>query len=464
MAAYKRPIHRSLVLGSAVFIAFLCFLLSIQSYLTYSKSLYKRYDDKLENVLNYIEHQIDMDDLYQCVITGEKSEKYTQVQNLLNGIIDEFELFYLYSVFVRDHLMVNICSATSAEERARGEEDMPLLDTSNAYPAEELKKFSIATAKDETSFFEEDSEWGYAYTACKPLVNSTGVHYGLICADISINELHKTVNNYVLYNVLLTLGLGILFALILLVWLRHNVTGPILALEKSARHFAEKSRSNKDPQYLTFEAPVINTQNEVESLSKAITQMSQDMKVYVQNITEAEASIRNAQKKAENMTMLAYRDALTHVGSKVAYNNMAESIDKDILSQKISAFAIAMVDLNDLKTINDSYGHANGDTYISGACQIICTIFRHSPVFRVGGDEFVVILKNSDFEKRYELIKEAIVKFVETENDLSKNPWERYSVAIGMADFSNGDTVDSVFKRADKKMYQNKLDMKKNRK
>ena len=462
MAAYKRPIHKSLVLGSTVFIAFLCFILSIQAYLTYSQSLYKRYDDKLDNILNYITTQIDLDDLYECVITGEKSEKYTKVQELLNGMVDEFELFYLYSVFVRGNLMVNICSATSAEERAKGEEDMPLLDTSDAYPAEELKKFSAAIAKDEISYFEENSEWGYAYTACKPLVTSTKVHYGLICADIAINDLHMTVNNYVLYNVILTLGLGILFGLILIVWLRHNVTGPILALERSARLFAEKSRGKKKD--LVFEVPEINTHNEVESLSNAIAQMSKDMKNYVEDILEAEETVKTAQEAAANMTMLAYKDALTHVGSKIAYDNAARTLEKDVAEKLITEFGIAMIDLNNLKVINDSYGHASGNTYIAGACHIVCTIFRHSPVFRVGGDEFIVILKNGDYENRHNLVEKANLKFFETENDNAREPWERFSVAIGMAEYRDGESVDAVFKRAEEAMYLNKQKMKKNRK
>ena len=464
MSAYKRPIHRSLVLGSAVFIAFMCFLLSIQAYLTYSKSMLERYDDKLDDILNYVTSQTDLDDLYECVIKGEKSEKYEKLQGLLNGMVDEFELFYLYSVFVRDKLMVNICSATSAEERAKGETDMPLLETSDAYPEEELKKFSDAIAKDEISYFEENSEWGYAYTACKPLVNSTGVHYGLLCADLSINELHKTVHDYVLYNVILSLALGLLFGLILIVWLRHNVTGPILALERSARRFAEKSRGKKkDPKNLVFEAPEINTHNEVESLSIAIAQMSKDMKTYVEDILEAEETVKTAQEEAANMTMLAYKDALTHVGSKIAYDNAARTLDKDVAEKLVTEFGIAMIDLNNLKNINDSYGHANGNLYIAGACHIICTIFRHSPVFRVGGDEFVVILKNSDYEQRHELIEKANLKFFETENDSAREPWERYSVAIGMAEQREGESVEAVFKRADQAMYLNKEKMKKNR-
>ena len=113
-----------------------------------------------------------------------------------------------------------------------------------------------------------------------------------------------------------------------------------------------------------------------------------------------------------------------------------------------------------LKNINDGYGHSNGNCYIFGACHIICSIFRHSPVFRIGGDEFVVILRDSDYENRHELIEQARQKFYETESDNSRDPWERFSAAVGIAEYHSGDTVDMVFKNADKDMYENKMSMK----
>ncbi len=462
MTVNRKPIRRSLFIGSVAFIAFMCLLFSAQAYYTYTKTLYSRYDEKLNNILNHIIRQVDQDDLYQCVIMGEKSQQYDLFQQKLNTLVDEFNLFYLYSAFVRGKQLVNICSATSKAERAQGEVDMPLLETSDAYPEEELKKYANATAKDEISYFEETSDWGAAYTACKPLVNSTGVHYGVLCADISIDALHKSVHRSVLNSIISTLGAGLLFVAILIFWLHRNVTGPILALEKSVRKFAEDSNS-KAPEDLAFDAPDINTHNEVESLSTSILKMTEDIKVYVQDILEAKKSVKNAQEKAENMTMLAYKDALTHVGSKIAYDNAARALAKDVADNSISEFGIVMIDLNNLKVINDSYGHANGNTYISGACHIICIIFRHSPVFRIGGDEFIVILKSYDYAVRQKLVDQARQKFFETENDNSKEPWERYSVAIGMAEYKAGDTVDTVFKRADEDMYQNKQNMKKSR-
>lgn len=455
----KNPIHKSLIVGSAVFVAFLCLILSIQSYLTYSKSLYKRYDDKLDNILNYITNQIDMDDLYQCTLTGQKSEKYEKVQTLLNGMVDDFELFYLYSLFVRNDSMYNICSATSKEERARGEEDMKLLETTDAYQPSEIQKFARAIREEKTSYFEEDSDYGAAYTACKPYVNSVGVHFGVICADISIAELHKTVNHYVVYNVLLTLCLGLLFGLILIIWLRHNVTGPILALEKSTRHFAEKSREKKTPDDLIFEAPDIHTNNEVESLANAISQMSEDLRNYVRGLLTAEAKARSAQEQAQGMTILAFKDALTHVNSKVAYDKMKVTLQEQIDSGSAS-FAIVMIDINNLKIVNDTYGHDCGDKYISGSCNIICTVYKHSPVYRIGGDEFVVILRNSDYENRNKLLKETEKEFKKSMSNTGALPWERYSAAVGMSEYQSGDSVEDVFKRADESMYEKKAKIK----
>ena len=121
-----------------------------------------------------------------------------------------------------------------------------------------------------------------------------------------------------------------------------------------------------------------------------------------------------------------------------------------------------MIDLNSLKLVNDLYGHEKGDIYITGSCSIICMIFDHSPVFRIGGDEFLVILENTDYKFRDQLM--AALKS-SVEGNITKidcNPWEKFSLAAGIAVY-NPDIdkdVSTVFKRADKSMYTNKQRMK----
>jgi FOG: GGDEF domain len=76
--------------------------------------------------------------------------------------------------------------------------------------------------------------------------------------------------------------------------------------------------------------------------------------------------------------------------NKVAYDEA-----KIILNKKIAAgvanFCIIMIDINYLKKINDTYGHERGNEYLINACKLACDVFGKDNVYRVGGDEFVVI-------------------------------------------------------------------------
>ena len=123
----------------------------------------------------------------------------------------------------------------------------------------------------------------------------------------------------------------------------------------------------------------------------------------------------------------------------------------------IPAFAIIMLDVNDLKKINDSAGHQAGDQYLRDACKIICDIFKHSPVYRVGGDEFVVIAQGGDYEK----IRERISEMGEHNAEAQRSGG--VVIACGMAKFENDTCVASVFERADNRMYDNKNDLKSKR-
>ena len=147
-------------------------------------------------------------------------------------------------------------------------------------------------------------------------------------------------------------------------------------------------------------------------------------------------------------------DALTGVRNKHAYLGFETLIDRRILEHKQPPFAVVMLDTNDLKLVNDTKGHQAGDQYLCDACRIICNIFKHSPVFRVGGDEFAVIAQGSDYDDIEKLIAEVAEynrKAIETGEPV---------IACGMSKFDNDDCVATVFERADHKMYENKNDLK----
>lgn len=151
---------------------------------------------------------------------------------------------------------------------------------------------------------------------------------------------------------------------------------------------------------------------------------------------------------------LARRDELTGVKNKNAYQEFEDQIQKRIDAKDgIMPFAILVADINNLKMINDTYGHKAGDEHIKTASKMICDVFVHSPVFRVGGDEFAVVLNGEDYFNREKLLKSLRAKILKN----IKKP-DGVVIATGMSEFdSRSDkSISNVFERADSKMYENK--------
>lgn len=117
-------------------------------------------------------------------------------------------------------------------------------------------------------------------------------------------------------------------------------------------------------------------------------------------LLDEDAQIRQEKEYARNLSVarrMAIVDSLTGVKNKHAYVQWEEKINSKIKSGQQEPFAVVVCDVNNLKAVNDLYGHKEGDVCIKKACARICNIFSHSPVFRIGGDEFVAILSGEDY-------------------------------------------------------------------
>ena len=101
-------------------------------------------------------------------------------------------------------------------------------------------------------------------------------------------------------------------------------------------------------------------------------------------------------------------------------------------------------------------GHESGDTLIKDACSIICDIFSHSPVFRIGGDEFTVILKKRDYARKAELMD----IFHEKMEENIKSGGVVIPAGLAEYDPSTDRSLNDVFKKADKIMYAKKSQIK----
>ena len=155
---------------------------------------------------------------------------------------------------------------------------------------------------------------------------------------------------------------------------------------------------------------------------------------------------------------LARLDELTGIKNKNAFSENVKEIDKVInCGDYDPVFGVVMCDINDLKRINDSRGHSFGDEVIQKACRMICEVFEGSSVYRVGGDEFAVILTGDDFDNREQLL-EMLKKESETNGRFRSGP----VVACGMAKYNPGvdRSFQEVYNRADGRMYANKAELK----
>lgn len=246
-------------------------------------------------------------------------------------------------------------------------------------------------------------------------------------------EIDKENNDLVravLTSVVFIAGICILVSYIL----GQSIVRPLKKLTVASQEIAEGN--------LKITLPT-GSKDEVGLLAISLQQMVDRLSVYMDRISD-----------------LAYTDPLTGVKSKSAYSEEVRKLERSI-QDGISQFGLIIFDMNGLKTMNDTYGHDAGDAYIKNACRLICTVYKHSPVFRIGGDEFAAVLVGQDLLNSKKLMHRFYER-MDAINTEAENPYDRISVAAGMAVFKENKDKDfqSVFKRADENMYRNKKSMK----
>lgn len=184
-----------------------------------------------------------------------------------------------------------------------------------------------------------------------------------------------------------------------------------------------------------------NKDDEIGRLTQTFKNLSSHMKDHIADL--------NAQ---------VYVDVLTRVKNKGAFELIIEELQEQIDSGNTNIkFAVCIFDCDNLKLVNDRNGHDKGDKYLQTASNAICKVFQHSPVFRIGGDEFAAVLRAGDYHN----IDYLLTKFdreIESVNAAAENQWEKANISMGYAIYDPGidGSAEDVVRRADKNMYENK--------
>lgn len=191
---------------------------------------------------------------------------------------------------------------------------------------------------------------------------------------------------------------------------------------------------------------------------------SGDLNVHITTMTNDEIGIlaETFKKTVQHLPEYMYRDSLTGVRNAAAYKRTVATLE-DRMANENMHFAICVFDVNNLKQTNDLYGHETGNLLLLNATRFICRVFAHSPVFRIGGDEFVAVLETSDFLNREQLL-EQFAKENGTITFSNAGTQFSVSVAYGLSEYDRAfdQSYADVFNRADAAMYKIKKELKSN--
>ena len=233
---------------------------------------------------------------------------------------------------------------------------------------------------------------------------------------------------------------------------RETLLGQINAKKAFEITYRVPKGENGDPFFVRMRATIAPDDDNI--LIIGIKDADEEMKAVRAQELLREADLARRLSAAQRQANI---DSMTGVRNKRAYLEAEERLEFTVKETEDPKFAISIIDINDLKYINDEFGHQAGDQYIREACRVVCTTFKRSPVFRVGGDEFCVISQGDDYEN----IKELLQKIEDHNTEALNNGG--VVIACGTAFNEKGESVSDVYKRADKIMYENKVKLKKGR-
>ena len=304
---------------------------------------------------------------------------------------------------------------------------------------------------------EHDEYNGGDVYACYAPVVINGQKVAIIGAEKTVKATGRDIIRPIMRQVV---GTGFILIICLGIMLRYINKTYIVKIARLQHNVREYS-ARKDPYVADAIRRDAKGNDEIATLSKQIASMIWDLEEHMHNLRDAAQELYVTKKRVDDMDKLAMNDALTGLRNKTSYDREVRRIEKTISTGE-AKFGIAMIDLNFLKRTNDTYGHDKGNISIKSLSDVVCQIFAHSPVFRIGGDEFVVVLEKQDLKNinnLTDIFNKTLERFAKDE---TLSPWERISASIGYAvyDAEQDKCVEDVFKRADKEMYKRKQAMK----
>ena len=457
----------------------LSFVISVRRIDSYYKRLsiniaksYVAYVDA--DYMKELKEYVASEEFQKIRVEAEEKEDDSLVENALKeqGLWDKFiEQRDLQRKFIENMQDVKYLYCIVWNENEE-EGDMYLVDSDDV-PLSELgyfepreKEFEGTNADKTIQPVISEGDWGWLCSSYAPIYDSDGDVICHVGCDIDMEDVMHDRSIYMTAIALASAAYMIIVLVIAIRLVKKSVVNPLTDITKAMGKFSPGA--GKD--YIS--AGVINLDiksgdeigdiyNEIRSMQQNIIDYSNDISNFRRDMEQAEKNLELRDKELGRLSAEALKDPLTGIGNKIAYTKKLDELNRAIKEGK-AEFAVVMVDANGLKVTNDRYGHTAGDTFIKGCCHLMCEAFKHSPVYRVGGDEFVAVLGGEDYVDRYIKVRELRDTYKHCSHDMNVEPWLRFSAAVGLSVYSKEDKdAEQVFRRADKEMYEEKQVIKK---
>ncbi|WP_407428737.1 GGDEF domain-containing protein [Treponema sp.] len=405
-----------------------------------------------------IDKDIPFDELSEDVKKAYSLYYYEYYRLFFEKAVKEFNIAYAYYLVPTgepDHMcwFLEPIREPSAKDNRFLNLCVDVLDEREKYPH---MWQAWDTGKRPEGYDTYDNKYGKTYSYYTP-VFINGQKLGVIGVEIEIAKVNKAIF-YATIRQLIAIGLVIIgFMLLLLLLIRSRYIRKLIKIQNVVDEYSQ----TKDSELAEKLLEEVTNNDEISGIMAKLADLFYELELYMYNLNKTKRDLKDTRQQAIELNELAIKDSLTGIRNKLGYDKEVQKIEWE-MADGLREIGVAMVDLNFLKRINDTYGHDKGNIAIVTMSRIICHVFEHSPVFRIGGDEFVVILKGHDLEH----IDELIHTFNEQLKVLHDNPnleyWEKISAAIGYAVYNpeTDSSYENIFKRADSEMYRAKKAMK----
>ena len=450
---FINSLRTKMLLNLMAITLFVAGFISIISYTIYHDSMVEDRKKIADGIVSMAVNEIDPKRVDEFLEKGYQAQGYKDVERKLYKIRasnSDIKFLYVYKIMEDGcHVVFDLDTAT-VEASAPG--DIEEFDES----FEEYLPDLLA-GKPIQPIINND-KYGYLLTIYKPIYNSVGHCVAYAGIDFSMDIINDYGRMFITKVIALFSGAVILIFVLVLMFVENNIILPVNTMAYCARNFAYDSEAARAQNIEYMRRLDIKTRDEIENLYSAFLKTTSDSMHYFENLKRSKIQLAV-------MEELAHKDALTGLKNKTAYNEYTAKFDADIVDGR-AKFAIIMIDVNFLKRVNDTYGHEYGNIYLINAGKLACSVFGEDKVYRIGGDEFVVVLDGDDLARCEEDIFAIRSMITKLQHDSTLQPWEKVSAAIGVAYYQAGvdKTAEEVFKRADADMYKNKLAMKATRK